>query len=109
LLKEKEKNITREEVMYYYMVYDEIQDGEHESEEKYLGYSSYKINTETDGDKIALYNWFNAHEVDGDIWSDNRIIRCSLEEISKEKFDRGIEFLGIAQNIGEWIKDEHRN
>ena len=91
--------------MYYYLVYDEIQDGEHESEEKYLGYSSYKLNTETDGDKVALYNWFNAHEVDGDIWSDNRSIGCSLEEISKEKFDRGIEFLGVAQNIGEWITD----
>ena len=92
--------------MYYYIVYDEIWDGEHESEEKYLGYSSYKLNTETDGDKVALHNWFEAYEEGGDIWSDNRIIICSLEEISKEKFDRGIEFLGMTHNIGEWIKDE---
>jgi len=94
------------EVMYYYMVYEEIQDGERESEEKYLGYSSYKLNTETDGDKVALHNWSDAYEEDEEIWSDNRIIRCSLEEISKEKFDRGIEFLGMTHNIGEWIKNE---
>ena len=92
--------------MYYYMVYDVIEDGDHEYDNKYLGYSSYKLNTETDGDKVALHNWFDAYESNGDIWSDNRIIRCSLEEISKEKFDRGIEFLGITHNIGEWIKDE---
>ena len=93
-------------MMYYYMVYDEIRDGMHEYENKYLGYSSHKLNTETDGDKVALHNWFEAYEEGGDIWSDNRIISCSLEEISKEKFDRGIEFLGITHNIGEWIKDE---
>ncbi len=90
--------------MYYYLVYDEIRDGEHEYDESYLGYSSYKLNTETDGDKVALHNWSDAYEEDEEIWSDNRIIRCSLEEISKEKFDRGIEFLGITHNIGEWIK-----
>ena len=90
--------------MYYYMVYDEIRDGMHEYENKYLGYSSHKLNTETDGDKVALHNWFDAYEEDEEIWSDMRIIRCSLEEISKEKFDRGIEFLGMTHNIGEWIK-----
>jgi hypothetical protein len=92
--------------MYYYEVYDEIRDGEHQYKDKFLGYSSYKLNTETDGDKVALSNWSEAYEEDGDIWSDNRIISCTLEEISKEKFDRGIEFLGITHNIGEWIKDE---
>ena len=90
--------------MYYYLVYDEIQDGEHEYDESYLGYSSYKLNTETDGDKIALHNWFDAYESNGDIWSDNRIIRCALEEIDKEEFDKRKEFLGTPNNIGEWIK-----
>ncbi len=91
--------------MYYYMVYDVIQDGDHEYDNRYLGYSSHKLNTETDEDKIALHcPWFDAYEEDEEIWSDNRIISCSLKEISKEKFDRGIEFLGITHNIGEWIK-----
>ena len=89
--------------MYYYEVMDEIQDGEHEYEQTFLGYSYRKLDTETDGDKLALHNWFDAHEEDGDIWSDNRIIRCSLREISEEKFKRGEEFLS-CHNVGEWVQ-----